>query len=247
MATKTIRIVPMKNKIFTASIRNANKSTTGLSWSNASNCHGKPLKQKKVCEECGEVINDKECTHKLAKVGKELIPIPKELIEQAKSAREANSEIVIQEFRAGVPEDWSSWLDNVQYVESVTKKESDYTYLAKMLGDLYAIGTLDGQRIVMFVRNGQVQMQTYANPDAHYEQKEAPAVSVNTELADMLHKIAEKASQQTPELDVAQESDYDKTIHELVEKAYTGQPLPVPQEIANRAEADELEELKALL
>ena len=247
MTTRTIRIVPLKNKVYTASIRNANKSTSGLSWSNASNCHGKPLKQKKVCEECGELVNDKECTHKLAKVGKDLIPIPKELIEQAKSARDANSEIVIQEFRKDVPDEWSSWLDNVQYVETATKKEADYAYLARMLGDLYAVGTYDGQRIVMFVRGDKVKMQTYANPDAHYEQKDAPDVSVNTELAETLHKLAEKDAQQEKTLDVKQESDYEKTIQELVEKAYTGQPLPVAQEIASMAEADELAELKALL
>jgi non-homologous end joining protein Ku len=235
-------------------LKAANRERRSMSFANASNCCGVKLEQKKFCSECHESVNDRECTHKLAKMGKEFVKIPVVAL-KAREEMLDGEEIVFDTVLKSEPEGASEWYDGVLIGEPVAKAEKEYKVLAELGKKFVFVGkavfNAREYQVIGKTVEGIFQIRKLVAPTQRndidrdeivksYEREE-----VSKELLKVAEQVLAKNAQDDFNLNSFKPAD-EELEERCVEAAIEGKEIVVPKASVAK-EADELERMKALL
>lgn len=254
--------IPVLDKRFNVDVDyyDSYKSKKNRYFANASPyAKGGRLVQKKFCSVTGKEVQRDEVTHKLFKVGKEYIPIPKDRLKGIKDRLQAEgNEIevkkVIKRENFELPYER---IDSTKYVKPAKKSTKDYIELRELgkthilIGE--AIFKSNEYEVAMLTINDTLVIVKFATQDRMRQKpnlKDLKDISINPELIKLERELLDK--------NVVNNHDWsqfaDKRQEEvdiLIEKIALGEELPempeTPEKESATSEEDELERLKKLL
>ena len=255
MSERTIRIEALK-KSFSIGVKDAYKQKRNRSFSNASNCCGSALKQKKLCSSCEQDISATECERKIIKLGKEEHLIDAQALKQITEKLAEQEEIVIHTFVEELSQDAQDRYEGLSFITPIAKKQSDYIELREILKGrvaigravfrsneyevLISVGTDNRIRVRKLIEQGQL----YDLPDATID---AP---INQQIVGIEKQILAKAT--INGYDFAQFRDTraeteEKIIEDMI--LHGKQPVisEVAKEVTHKTDNEELARLQELM
>jgi hypothetical protein len=255
MVERTIKIEKLQ-KGFTVGIKDAHRQKRNRSFSNASNCCGKKVKQLKKCSVCDGDVVATECTRKIVKIGKEEHLMNAQALKQITENLAQQDEIVVHTFIEGTPQEAQDRFEGLAYATPVLKKQGEYIELREILkgrtaigravfrGNEYevliSVGTDDRIRIRKLVEQGQL----YDVPNV---EADAP---VNQQIIDMEKEILAKNTESTYDFtqfrDTRAETE-EQLIEDVVLHGKQPEVTEVVKEVAQKNDNEELERLQALM
>jgi len=136
---RVICVEPLQKR-FRVDLKDANKQKRNRSFSNASNCCGTTLCQKKVCSTCEAEINSSECQRKIVKIGKQEHLIDGKALKDVQDQLEAFEEITLHTFMKKMPNEAFDRFGSLVYAMPTDKQRAEYKELAELLQGRTAIG-----------------------------------------------------------------------------------------------------------
>lgn len=251
--------LPHLNKSFSVEVTGGTfKDATNRSFSNASPCCKKELKQDKKCSACGNTVANSEVTEKIIKIGKQTIILPADRLKGIQEDIESratgiNVKAVVKKAGFDIPMDR---IDGGKYCSPANKRVKDFVELRELCKDfvLIAEATFKSNTyevLVMTVNNNLVilklaaESRMYKSPDLSGVEDIAVNPAVIEVEKQILGKVAVAEHDFTTFKDLRAEQ-----VDSLIEAVALGGELPVFEskvEAAVKQEEDELERLKALL
>lgn len=236
-----------ENIRFAVDLVKLTKSNKNRSFPNLTDCCKVPIKQKKLCPDCGNEVTTTP-THKMFKLGKESYPISAQHLTEIKD-RLDDDKIVITEFRdkGEVPD---LFYTDVLFASKQHKKYMrEYNEYSAVLSSAnkIAIGTFIHRNrpypiIITAYRNCLIVRALHFHEEVDTVPTTEPT-TVNTSKVDLLVKVMALNKQKNP-FDITQFVNLRaQQEEELVEKVIKGEALPEIQETSleqpNTVEDDE--------
>jgi len=172
---RTIQIDAL-NKPFKVEVKDAVKGQRNRSFSNATNCCGKVVKQKKFCSVCDGDVTGQDFQRKIVKIGKSEHLIDAQALKQVSDRIKGEDIIKVHTIVSELPDDVSDRMDSFVWI-TAGKKVNDYAELKELFTDVYGIGTAgfrgnEYEVVLMTGGDGRVrcvklveQSQIYDKPD----------------------------------------------------------------------------------
>lgn len=238
-------------KRFQVDMRAASRDKRNRSFSNASPCCNKKLKQQMFCVECDKEVARGDCKHKLVKVGKEEHIIDGDTL---KGIMPEEGEIVFHSVMDELPTGMEDWFAKLDFASPAKKHEADYAELAEILKGRYAIGkgvfrNNEFQVVATTGNDGIIRSRRLIDGDQRNEKPSLEDVpEPNGQIVDVEKQILGKKA--IKEFDLTDFKDSrieqeEKVIEDFV--LHGKKPELVVQEVKQAKETDELERLKALM
>lgn len=254
---KTIVVEPLQ-KQFVVSVKDANKASRNRSYSTASNCCGSKLSQEMKCSSCDAVVQRRDCSRKIVKIGKEEHLIDANTLKQVQEQLEQMEELKLHTFMKQEPQGAQDRYDGLVYAKPATKKEAHYKELAQILQGRVAIGTAvfrsnEFQVLVTVGDDGVIRIRKMVSESQRYEfspaqvQEAIANAHVNEQIVEMERQILDKHTKDS--FDVTQFEDTRTEIEEKIIEDYVlhGKEPEVPKQVMEQQQDNELERLKALM
>ena len=254
---KQILVEPLK-KSFTISLKDANRQKRNRSYSNASDCCGVKLCQKKYCSTCDKELKSGDCQRKIVKIGKSEHLIDANALTQVQEQLEQMDELKVHTILDKLPKEAEDRRDSLVYALPSEKKEAQYKELATILKHKIAVGNgvfrnNEFQVLLSVGDDGIIRIWKLVEESQRYDfSPEAIAeklqkVQLNEEIVALEKQIIDKNT--IDGFDVTQFRDSRAEFEERVIEDFVlhGKTPEIKPTINKEAQTNELERLKALM
>lgn len=254
MVERTIRIDALQ-KAFTVGVRDAYKQKRNRSFSNASNCCGAKVKQKKLCSVCDGDVEVKECNRKIVKIGKEEHLMNADALKQITSNLAGQMEMNVHTFVEQLPTEAVDKFDSLAYLIPAKKKEGEYVELREVLKGRIGIGKAvfrgNEYEIVLTVGDdGMIRLRKMVEQGQLYD---VPSVDVdapmNSEIIELERQIVSKTTKDSYDFSTFRDTRAEAEEQMIEDVVLHGKQPDVQtvQKVVQKSDNDELARLKELM
>ncbi|MBW3011310.1 hypothetical protein KY326_03765, partial [Candidatus Woesearchaeota archaeon] len=229
--------VPMLDKEFSVDVSYGDTYKSGRNRSFASASpfqEGAKLVQKKFCSATGKEVSNDMITHKLVKIGKEYIPIPKERLDTiADEISSKNNGIKIKTLLK--KDDFTMPMDRIdgsKYTSPAKKRVRDYVELKELLKDYVMVGEAtikeNSYEVALVLQEDRILVVKFASESRMASKPDLSAIEgieISQDIIKMEKDILAKQVKSAHDFTEFEDKRIE-LVDELIEKIALGEELP---------------------
>jgi hypothetical protein len=242
-------------KSFSVNVKDAVRKKRNRTFSNATNCCGSVVKQKKFCSVCDGDVTGEDFARKIVKLGKAEHLINAQALKQVQEAIKEKDTIKIHTIVHELPVGISDRHDSYVFVTEA-KKVGDFAELRELFRDFYGIGTAsfganEYEVVIWTGSDDRMRMNKLVEQGQLYDKPSADATGTyNEQIVEMERQILAKLAQSdydfTQFRDTRAEAE-EKMIEDVVLHGKQPEVAESVQAVVQKSDDEELERLKALM